>query len=44
MMMCEYWGKPLYEVCPSIFPEGELTTTELTLWELHFRAKPTTEK
>jgi len=32
-------GRFLYETNPSIFPEGELTETELILWELFYREK-----
>lgn len=32
-------GHYLFEVCPSLFPEGELTGTESVLWELYYKDK-----
>ena len=32
-------GTFLYEVKPSLFPEGELTGTEVALWEIYYTYK-----
>jgi hypothetical protein len=32
-------GGFLFEACPSLFPEGELTETEVVLWELYYSEK-----
>ena len=32
-------GHYLFQVCPSLFPEGELTMTEGLLWELYYKDK-----
>jgi len=39
MTLCDLRGKLLYEVCPSEFPVGELSETEMLLWELYYRDK-----
>jgi len=39
MTLCDLRGKLLYEVCPSEFPAGELSETEMLLWELYYRDK-----
>lgn len=32
-------GRFLYEVRPHDFPEGQLTETELLLWEIYYKEK-----
>jgi len=32
-------GRFLYEVMPSEFPDGQLSETEILLWELYYRDK-----
>lgn len=32
-------GRFLFEVLPSEFPEGQLTETEVLLWEMYYREK-----
>jgi len=39
MVLCDLRGKLLYEVCPSLFPYGELSETEVMLWELYYEDK-----
>jgi len=39
MVICDLHKKLLYESCPSLFPEGELTETEMILWELYYEEK-----
>jgi len=42
--MCDLRGKFLFEVCPSLFPEGELTSTEVMLWEVFYIEKNSRDK
>jgi len=39
MVLLDMRNKFLYEAKPSIFPEGELTGTEILLWELYYKEK-----
>ena len=39
MSLLDIRGGFLYEHKPSIFPEGEITETELILWELYYHEK-----
>jgi len=39
MVLCDLRGKLLYEVNPSLFPAGELSETEVMLWELYYKDK-----
>jgi len=39
MCLLELRGGYLYQHKPSLFPEGEITGTELLLWELHYRER-----
>lgn len=41
MAMLDYRasGRFLFEVCPDMFPEGQLTETEILLWELYYIEK-----
>ena len=39
MMMAEARNKFLFEIKPSLFPEGELSTTEMILWEKFYCEK-----
>jgi len=32
-------GQFLFQVKPSLFPEGELTPTEVLLWEMYYKDK-----
>ena len=32
-------GRFLYEVLPGLFPESQMTETELLLWEFYYRDK-----
>jgi hypothetical protein len=38
-MMGELWSKPLFEIRPDLFPEGYLTSTEIQLWNIHYKEK-----
>ena len=35
MTMCRFQKRFLFEAMPSEFPEGELTDTEMALWDLY---------
>lgn len=39
MSLLELRGGYLYEHQRSLFPEGEITGTELLLWELHYKER-----
>jgi len=39
MALCEARNQFLFQVKPSLFPEGEITTTELILWEKYYLEK-----
>ena len=39
MILCELHHKFLFEVMPSEFPAGELSETEMLLWDLYYREK-----
>jgi hypothetical protein len=44
MVLCDMKGKFLYEVKPSLFPEGELTETEIQLWAMFYEEKNNRKK
>jgi hypothetical protein len=39
MYLIEKHGGYLYQHKPSFFPEGEITGTELLLWEMHYKER-----
>jgi len=39
MVLLEARNKFIYEVRPSIFPEGELTATEMLMWQWYYDEK-----
>jgi len=39
MALLDMQGQFLFQVKPSLFPQGELTGTEVLLWELYYQEK-----
>lgn len=39
LVLADKFGKPLFEMCPHIFPEGFLTDVEKLLWMHYYKYK-----
>ncbi len=39
LVLADKFGKPLFEMCPQLFPEGFLTDVEKLLWMHYFEHK-----
>lgn len=39
LVMADKFGKPLFEMCPQIFPDGFMNDTEKLLWMHYFNHK-----
>jgi hypothetical protein len=43
-MLCAERGRFLFEARPDIFPEGYLTSTELSIWGLYYKEREDSRK
>jgi hypothetical protein len=44
LTLLEARGQFLFQVKPSLFPEGELTTAEVIIWEKYYSEKKSRDK